>query len=105
MKSRSRRDSHSETKSKKQPKPFQEISEEDLMAALNNMTALVDTWCEKNGILSVAVAGFNDLCTAVQNAVKRERARAVRDTIVEPLAALPPAQVPRGGLTAIITPS
>jgi hypothetical protein len=65
------------------------------MAALDDVNPLVDTWCAKYGILSGSVAGSYNLYVAVQNAVRREWVRAQGKTVVEPVAALPPAPVPR----------
>lgn len=60
----------------KTPKPFRKLTEDELMAALNGVSPLVDTWCTRYGILSGSVAGSCDLYTAVQNAVRREWVRA-----------------------------
>lgn len=78
----------------KTPKPFRKMTEDELMAALNGMSPLVDAWCTKYGILSGLVAGSYDLDTAVQNAVRREWVRAQGKTRVEPVGALPPAPAP-----------
>ena len=79
----------------KNPKPFRKMTDDELMTALNGVTALVDAWCKTNGIISGSVTRSYDLYTAVQNAVRREWVRAKGENAVEPVGALPPARTPR----------